>query len=340
MVPFRFSETTPHDFGLSAQVDRLLLSRCFIESRGRLECVTCHNPHITVYRKDRPQDFFTSKCLACHAKEACRAPAAARRATSPPDDCVSCHMRKGEPIDHRHAEFTDHWIRRRIDEPTQARTGFGVESYLPDEFEALPPAERAFYRGRAAELRAHSVPPASQKPLWRDAEGAFRESIALGIAKPEAWFFLGKTLTAQGRHRDAAEAYAAAYAKDPGGHDAALAHGQALLMQKALPEAERVFEAMIRDHPESAAPLAELARCRVERADFSGALDLYQKALAREPWNASLHENAAMVFSALERHQDAMAEVGEALRFDPESRRVRDSYATIAARAARAAGSR
>jgi tetratricopeptide (TPR) repeat protein len=111
-------------------------------------------------------------------------------------------------------------------------------------------------------------------------------------------------------------------------------------MQKALPEAERVFEAMIRDHPESAAPLAELARCRVERADFSGALDLYQKALAREPWNASLHENAAMVFSALERHQDAMAEVGEALRFDPESRRVRDSYATIAARAARAAGSR
>jgi len=258
MVPFRFSETPPHAFGLSAQVDRMLLSRCFVESQGRLECVTCHNPHVTVYRKDRPPDFFTSKCLGCHAKEACTAPASARLATSPPDDCVRCHMRKGEPSDHRHAEFTDHWIRKRIDEPEKARSALGVEPYLRSDFEALSPAERAFYRGRAASLRAHSVPPAVQKPLWADAESSFREAIGLGFAKPDAWFFLGKALSAQGRYRDAAEAYAAAYAKDPSGHDAAFAHGQSLLMQKRVPDAEHVFEAMIRDHPESAAPLAEL----------------------------------------------------------------------------------
>ncbi len=340
MVPFRFSETTRHEFGLSAQVDRMLLSRCFIESQGRLECVTCHNPHVTVYRKDRPPDFFTSKCLGCHVKEACTAPASARLATSPPDDCVRCHMRKGEPSDHRHADFTDHWIRKRIDEPEQARSALGVEPYLPAEFDTLLPADRAFYRGRAASLRAHSVPPAVQKGLWRDAEHSFREAIGLGFAKPDAWFFLGKALSAQGRHRDAAEAYAAAYAKDPSGHDAAFAHGQSLLMQKRVADAERIFEAMIRDHPESAAPLAELARCRVERNDFGGALDSYRKALEREPWNASLHENAAMVLSALDRHKEAIAEAGEALRFDPESTRVRDSYATVAARAARAAGGR
>ena len=111
-------------------------------------------------------------------------------------------------------------------------------------------------------------------------------------------------------------------------------------MQKRTEEAERIFEAMIRDHPESAAPLAELARCRVQRGDFSGALGLYQKALEREPWNASLHENAAMVLSALERHVDAIAEAGQAMKFDPESPRVRDSYATLAARAARAGGAR
>jgi Tfp pilus assembly protein PilF len=334
MVPFRFSETTPHAFGLSAQVDRLLLSRCFTESQGRLECVTCHDPHVTVYRKDRPQDFFTSKCLGCHAVEACRAPASARRATSPPDDCVRCHMRKAEPSDHRHAEFTDHWIRKRIDEPPRARSTFGVEPYLPDAFEALSPADRAFYSGRASSLRAHSVPSRLQEPMWRDAERSFRESIALGFSKPQVWFFLGKALTAQGRHRDASEAYAAAYAKNPQDHDAAFAQGQSLLRQKQLAPAERVFEAMIRDHPESAAPLAELARCRTEQGDFGAALDLYRQALVREPWNASLHENAAMVLSALSRHGEAMAEAGEALRFDPESPRVRSSYATVAARAA------
>jgi len=333
MVPFRFSETTPHDYGLSAQVDRMLLSRCFIESQGRLECVTCHNPHVTVYRKDRPRDFFTAKCLGCHAKDACTAPPAARRATSSPDDCVHCHMRKGEPSDHRHAEFTDHWIRKRIDEPSRPRSTFDVEPYLPGELAALAPADRAFYTGRAVSLRALSVPPAVQRPLWPEAERSFREAIGLGFANADGWFFLGKALQAQGKHRDAAEAFATAYANEPSSHDAAFAHGQSLLRQKKTQDAERVFEAMIRDHPESAAPYAELARSRARRGDFTGALDLYRKALEREPSNAPMHENTAMVLSALERHEEAMAEVREAIRLAPESPRVRETYATLTARA-------
>jgi Flp pilus assembly protein TadD len=104
-----------------------------------------------------------------------------------------------------------------------------------------------------------------------------------------------------------------------------------------LDEAERVFTAMTRDHPESAAPLAELGRCRAQRGDFMGALDFFRKALDREPWNPSLHESTAMVLSALERHGDAMAEVAEAIRLDPESPRIRDSRATLSARAAGAA---
>jgi Tfp pilus assembly protein PilF len=333
MVPFRFSEATPHDYGLSAQVDRLLLSRCYLESQGRMECVTCHDPHVTVYRKDRPADFFTSKCLGCHEPAACTAPPATRKATSPPDDCVVCHMRKGEPSDHRHTDFTDHWIRRRIDEPQRPRTTVEVTPYLPGTFAALSPAEQAFYTGRALSLRAHAVPPEAQRPMWPEAERSFRESIRLGFDKPEAWFFLGKALSAQGKHREAAEFYAAAYAKDPSNHDAAFAHGQALLRLKRSQEAEAIFEAMTHDHPESAAPYAELARSRGQRGDYSGALALFRKALEREPWNAALHENAAMMLSALERHDEAMAEVGEAVRFDPESPRVRQTYAALAARA-------
>ena len=334
MVPFRFSETTPHDYGLSAQVDRLLLSRCFLESGGRLECVSCHDPHITVFRADRPAEFFTSKCLGCHAKEACKAPSAARRATSPPDDCVVCHMRKAEPSDHRHAVFTDHWIRSRIDEPQQARSKFDVTPYLPGDFAALPAAQRAFYLGRAISLRAHSVPAAEQRLMWPEAERAFREAIGLGIASPEGQFFLGKALQAQRKHRDAADAFAAAYTQDPSAHDAAFAHGQSLLMQKRVEEAEKIFTAMTSEHPESAAPLAELARCRAQRGDYNGALELFQKAVNREPWTASLHENSAMMFSALARHKEAMAEAGEALRLDPVSPRVRETYKTVAARAA------
>ena len=249
-------------------------------------------------------------------------------------------MRKGEPSDHRHAEFTDHWIRKRIDESPRERSSFNVVPYLPEEFAALPPADRAFYTGRAIALRAHSIPPEAQRPMWPEAERSFREAIGLGFAKADAWFFLGKSLQAQGKHRDAAEAFAAAYAKDPSSHDAAFAHGQSLLRQKRTKDAELIFETMTRDHSKSAAPFAELARCRAQRGDFDGALDLYRKALEREPWNASLHENAAMMLSALERHEEAMAEAGQAIRFDPESPRMRESYATLAARAAEAAGAR
>jgi Tfp pilus assembly protein PilF len=334
MVPFRFAQATPHDFGLSAQVDRLLLSRCYRESQGRLECVTCHDPHVTVYRRDRPPDFFTSKCLSCHARQACGAPAAARNATSPSDDCVQCHMRKGEPSDHRHAKFTDHWIRKRIDQPPEPRTSFDVTPYLPEAFAELPAADRAFYTGRAISLRAHAVPPPQQRSMWPEAERSFQEAIRLGFSRPDAWFFLGKALSAQRKPREAAAAYATAYDKDPTSHDDAFAHGQALLMEKKLPEAERVFEAMIRDHPESAAPFAELARARAERGDYNGALELFQKAIEREPWTSSLHENAAMVLSALERHAEALTEAGEALRLDPESPRVRQTYAMLSARAA------
>ena len=333
MVPFRFSEATPHEYGLSAQVDRLLLSPCYTKSGGKLECLTCHDPHVTVYRADRGADFFNSKCLGCHAREACTAPRAEREATRPPDDCVRCHMRKAEPDDHRHAVFTDHWIRRRLDEPDQPRTRFAVEPYLPDALAALPPSDRAFYLGRALSLRARAVPPEAQTSMWPEAEKAFRESIALGLGDPSAPFFLGKALTAQGKHRDAAEAYAAAYAADPKSHDAALAHGQALLRQKRLDDAERVFQRTITDHPDAPGPLAELARSRFQRGDFAGALDLYRKAIALEPWNASLHENAAMMLSALERHDEAVREVEEALRFDPESPGIRRSYAMIRERA-------
>jgi Flp pilus assembly protein TadD len=337
MLPYRFSEATPHDYGLSAQVDRLLLSRCFRESEGRLECVTCHDPHVTVYRASRPADFFTSKCLGCHGPDACEAPAAARQATSPPDDCVACHMRKGEPDDHRHAVFTDHWIRRRVDEPPRHRESVDVEPYLPAAVAALPAGDRAYYRARAISLRAFSVPPEVQRRMWPQAEAAFREAIAAGFADPQARFYLGKALAAQGRHDQAATEYAEAYARDPGDYDVALAHAQAHMRRQRLDEAERILEGITTAHPKAAGGWAERARARAGRGDFAGAHDLFRKAIACEPLTASLHVNAAMMSSAMERHADAIAEAESALRLDPEGPATWDAYATLLARAGRAA---
>src|SRR5262245_22133863 len=218
MVPLRFAEATAHDFGRSAQADRMMLSRCFTESGGKMECVTCHNPHVTVYRKDRPADFFTSKCLGCHEKTSCTAPAAARAATSPPDDCVACHMRRGEPDDHRHADFTDHWIRKLIDQPPAPRTSPDLVPYLPQAFDAMSASERAFALGRGYSLRALAMSPRDRAPMWTRAEGSFQEAIAKGNDGADVWFFLGKAQAARGQSGDAGRSFATAFEKDPKDH--------------------------------------------------------------------------------------------------------------------------
>ncbi|HEX4824621.1 MAG TPA: tetratricopeptide repeat protein [Candidatus Polarisedimenticolaceae bacterium] len=337
MLPYRFSQATPHDYGLSAQADRLLLSRCFRESGGKLECVTCHDPHVTVYRADRPADFFTSKCKGCHGPDACKAPAAARQATSPPDDCVLCHMRKATPDDHNHALFTDHWIRRKIDEAPAPRTDLSVEPYLPAAAAALPAADRAYYLARAISLRTFAVPPQMSRPMWPAAEAKFREAIAQGFADPQAHFFLGKSLAAEGHHDEAASEYAAAYAKDPGDYDVALAQAQALLRKHQADEAMKVLSAASVKDPDRAGAWAEMARARAGQGDYAGASALFARAIRCEPWVASLHANAAMMLSALEKHPDAIAEAETALRLDPEGPSTWEAYATLLERAGRPA---
>ena len=337
VIPYRFSQVTVHDFGLSAQADRMMQSPCFKESGGKLECLTCHNPHRTIFRADRPADYFTSKCLGCHATEACTASTAMRHATKPPDDCVACHMRKGETDDQHHVSYTDHWIRTRIDQPQEARTLFDVEPFFPELVSKLSPADQAFYMARAISLRTHVVPPAARKVMWPQAESKFREALAAGYAKADGPYFLGLALSEQGKHREAAEAYAAAYSREPTDFDIAFAHGQALIRQRRLEEAEQVFAVAAKDNPQAAGPLAERARARAELRDYAGALDLFRKASALEPWIPSIRVNAAKMLSALERHSEAIAEVEEALRRDPEGAKTWNAYATLLARAGRTA---
>ena len=319
MILFTYEDPTVSDFGLSAQADRLILSRCYKASGGKLECLTCHNPHVTVYREDRPADIFRGKCLGCHRIDACTGPQAGREATTPHDDCIACHMRKAEADDQAHAVFTDHWIRRRINiRERDARSSMAVEPVLAQDFDKLPPQDRAYYRGRANLLLSRDLPAgAARKALLDAAEASFREAIARGLEKADCRFFLGKVLTYRRQWDDAESVFREALARDPGHHDAAINLGQTLYSRRKYSEAAEVFRTVLQKTPHDPAALAELGRCEAASNRPESSLALFEEAIREEPKRAHLHSNRATTLYTLGRKPEALAAIREAVRLDP-----------------------
>jgi len=101
----------------------LTWSRCYTESKDKLDCVTCHDPHRNVATEAA---HYEVKCLACHSGgeplDAARSEKPLRRfdltevphaptcPVNPTGNCISCHMPKVKDVI-PHSSFTDHFIR-------------------------------------------------------------------------------------------------------------------------------------------------------------------------------------------------------------------------------------
>ena len=97
------SEIIAHHTTVRFPPKRLVLSRCFDESDGRLKCTTCHDPHSVL---PTSLSAFDVKCLACHSSKSGRFSACPVSR----QDCVSCHMPREKLM--MHSDFADHWIRK------------------------------------------------------------------------------------------------------------------------------------------------------------------------------------------------------------------------------------
>lgn len=83
----------------------LMQSRCYLESRGRLTCTTCHNPHQGTSHDEKG---YIAACLKCHEQGKAEF---SHCKVSPSADCIRCHMPAVRAV--RNIAFTDHWIRIR-----------------------------------------------------------------------------------------------------------------------------------------------------------------------------------------------------------------------------------
>jgi hypothetical protein len=121
-------ENDENGFLMAAHAQRLKKSHCFLESNKAksrtlpLNCISCHNPHISV--KVTKAEFFNAKCQSCHqGTHFCKAPEKVRVAKG--NNCVSCHMPKSAAVDIPHVTITDHYIRVVKNHPKDYLPGVG-----------------------------------------------------------------------------------------------------------------------------------------------------------------------------------------------------------------------
>ena len=105
---------------MASHVERMKKSQCYLQS-GKMSCITCHNPHISV--KFTPRAQYLNACQNCHGavsgQHQCTESAAVRATKN--NDCVTCHMPHNGSIDIPHVAVTDHYIRKRPVSDTEAK---------------------------------------------------------------------------------------------------------------------------------------------------------------------------------------------------------------------------
>lgn len=141
------------DLRVVSHVEQLALSECARQSKGRLWCGSCHQPH-------GPAINIDAQCLTCHTT-------ALPASHQDYKQCVSCHMPKRDAVDGGHTAFTDHRIQRRpsvpstktplrlrlwrdVSDPALRERNLGLASILAGEREGSPALINEGYRRLAA----------------------------------------------------------------------------------------------------------------------------------------------------------------------------------------------
>ena len=175
MVPFG-PQYPPRD-DLLEHVLSMRLSKCYRSSQGKLNCISCHDPHVQPTRAEAPA-YFREKCLACHNEQSCKLPLAQRQAQSPPDDCAGCHMPKRDVKVISHAVLTNHRIVATPSEPFPDSAFHMTTPELPDLVDLT------------------SAPNAREKPSALTLLKAYRQVMLSHPEYRERYWKMGKQLEA------------------------------------------------------------------------------------------------------------------------------------------------
>jgi Tetratricopeptide repeat len=266
------------------QFEQLKLSRCWTASNGRLGCISCHNPHVQLHG-DQAVNLFRDRCLSCHATSSCRDPLAQRQGTSPPDNCILCHMPKQPTENIGHSSITDHRILRAPSEIPAVLQG-GASS----------PSTDLIYDTKT------SAPGQKQTDL---------RNLALAYAQVATHYpeLANKGLALLDQ---AAAAFPA---------DAEIQAAYGSVLRVAYPgEQQRASEALQRAidaGSKSAEVRAQLARLRVQQGQVTAAMELYKESIRIDPYLTPAYLDLAQIYLSLKDRKNALEILDGVLKIDP-----------------------
>jgi Flp pilus assembly protein TadD len=317
-------------FEIVNAVYRIRRSRCFLESKGALECATCHNPH-DVPRGARAVAHYDAACRKCHNEPLTRAVAAGRHTPAP--DCAGCHMPKRRTEDVVHSLATDHLIQRH-------KPAGDLLAPRPERHETGPRA----YRGEVVLYYPPDLPPSPTRELYtalaqvidgsNRAAGIPRLAEALQrfpFARPEFYFQLGEAIRESGRPAESLAAYREAVRRNP---RLAVAHeglGVALRRAGQAPEAVESLRRATQLAPANPSVWHELGLALQSHGQPAEAVKAIEKAIALDPDLPAPHGNLGVLLLAAGNRPRAEAAFREAIRLQPDDATAHGNLANLLA---------
>jgi hypothetical protein len=243
------------------QVEQMHKSQCFIASRGRLGCISCHDPHKLPAREEKGA-YYRSRCLECHGDRGCSLPEKARLARSPEDDCTSCHLPRERDSDIPHSASANHRI---------PRNGSAASPSVS------PPMNAGRVLRRPVPFHAGQADASGQSDLDRDLGVALCRSGEDGarIAYP----LLKRAVRARPDDVFAWEALGLASGQLGRDDESLAAFGKALALE-----------------PKRESTLVGAAYQSMKMDRRQDAVGFWQRAIAQNPWRSDYHAELGLVY--------------------------------------------
>ena len=277
------------DFRIASHGGRISLSTCFTASNGSMTCITCHNPHEPV--QERSRTYFNDRCMDCHATESLTV---LQKVTdhSNKGDCVHCHMKQGATSDILHVNFTDHWIRKKIDKLSEKESDalFSRETVLKlrDFFEEGEPGDPAAIIRKGIAYTNYYETRHSEPSYLVRAIILLEQGLRDAPEHLDGYYALARAFQLQGKDQQAVAAYQRVLSLDPTHMWTCYQLGR-LYLDEAPERSAAYLARAIQLNPDNPKVWKEYGDALLFTEDVAGAKTAYERALALDSFFASAY---------------------------------------------------